>query len=536
MADQVPNLLSRIGGGKAYRSAARTMIEGTSHNSGDASVSLRSLDLCPCTWTDVSAGADFPPRFGAAQATRGQTGIQSGYLRAATYLLTLCIVLYASASLAAGQRSSPVERALGFLFTQQVGKPLKVGVDGIRNVDFPGNWPQYFHLQGTEEFRVREVSPFMVAFIHHSLTGVVEENRRALGLSQRDLRLARLMRQRAVAFMKGFESPPGSADAGTFAFWPYDAAPYLPGVKLTILLTAWLQGPILGGQRVPINLRIYPSTLAIPSDADVTATTYATLLDDAIFDGGSGSEVAFERFFLEWRDLGVVPRRLNPDWLPPASGAFLTWLTYRDRPFPLFPNDVDLVVNANVLYALARYDRLDLPGVEEAVEYINLVTALGLHRDRLEEITDYYPDNLAFQYVVSRAFHEGPVTTLEPAIAILADDLEASVLFRAEGTAYWDRGEPHLNTAFAVLTLLNAGRETAIIDQAIEYLVAEQNADGGFDEATFFVGRNDGGQVFEFTSASFSTAMALEALVRHRVDRCSRSKDRPRPSQPQRCR
>ena len=502
----------------------------------DTGVSPRFLDLPPRGSTGVRTGQSFSLRFGAVRPSPRQIQTERRPLLAVTCFLTLCIVFFAPASPAADFSSPPIERALGYLFKHQVVTPLKKDLDGRRPVDFPGNWPQYFHLQGTEEFRVRDVSPFMVAFIHHSLTGVVEENRRALGLSQHDLRRARLMRQRAVAFMKGFESPPGSPDAGTFAFWPYDAAPYAPGLRLTILLTAWLQGPMLGGQRVPINLRVYPDTLAIPSDADVTATTYATLLDDAIFDGGSGSEVAFERFFLEWRDLGTVPRRLNPDWLPPASGAFLTWLAYRDRPIPLFPNDVDLVVNANVLYALARYQRLDLPGVAQAVEYINLVTALGLHRDRLQEITEYYPDNLAFQYVVSRAFHQGPVTALEPAVAILADDLEASVLFRADGTAFWDQGEPHLNTAFAVLTLLNAGRETAIIDQAIEYLVAEQDADGGFDESTFFVGRNDGGQVFEFTSTSFTTAMALEALVRHRVDRCGRLNDRPGPPRPQLCR
>ena len=368
---------------------------------------------------------------------------------------------------------------------------------------------------------MRDVSPFMVAFIHHALTHVVEGNRRALGLSRRDLGVARVMRRRAVAFLTRFESPPGAPDAGTFAFWPYDVDPATPGAPLTVLLTAWLQGPILGGPRVPINLRIYPSTLAIPSDADVTATTYASLLDDAIFDGGPGSEVPFQRFFVDWRDVGVVPRRLNPPWLPPESGAFLTWLTYRGRALPLFPNDVDLAVNANVLYVLARYDRLDVPGVAPAVGFINLVTALGFHRDRLEEITDYYPDNLAFQYVVSRAFHEGPVIALEPAVGILADDLEASVLFRADGTAYWDQGEPHLNTALAVLTLLNAGRDTPIIDRAIDYLISEQNALGGFDEATFFVGRTDGDQVFEFTSASFTTAMALEALVRHELGHCN---------------
>jgi hypothetical protein len=442
-----------------------------------------------------------------------------GRLRAVTCLLTLSVVLFAPVSLGAEQGLSPLERALGFLFLQQVREPVDVRVDEVQVVDFPGNWPQHFTLQGQDAFRVREVSPFMVAFIHHALTHVVEENRLALGLSRSDIRRARSMRQQAVAFMEGFESPPGAADAQTFAFWPYDAHPGVPGPLLAILLTAWVKGPILGGERVPVNLPIYPNTLAIPSDADVTATTYATLLDDALFDGGPGSDTDFERFFVEWRDLGVIPRRLNPPWLPPASGAFLTWLAYRDLPFPLFPNDVDLVVNANVLYVLGRYDRLDVPGVTEAVETINLVTALGIHRDRMEEITAYYPDNLAFQYMVSRAFREGRVSALEPAVEILADDLEASVVIRPDGTAFWDQGAPHLNTAFAVLTLLNAGRDTPIIDQAMDYLVAEQGALGGFDEATFFLARSDGGQVFEFTSASLTTAVALEALARHRLDR-----------------
>lgn len=76
-----------------------------------------------------------------------------------------------------------------------------------------------------------------------------------------------------------------------------------------------------------------------------------------------------------------------------------------------------------------------------------------------------------------------------------------------------------------MLTLLNAGRETGIIDRAIDYLVAEQNVRGGFDEATVFVGRNYGGQVFEFTSASFTTAMVLEALVRYKVSYCDRWKN-----------
>lgn len=447
--------------------------------------------------------------------------------------LAACVMLSVPVGVLAGDRESPITRAINFLFNQQVRRPLPV-VDGGRIVDFPGDWPQYFQLQGSE-FRVRDVSPFTVAFIHHSLTHIVEDNRRVLGLRPIDIDVARVMRQRAVGFIRAFESAPGAPDAGTFAFWPYDTDPDTPDRWLEILLTAWLRGPILGGQRVPINLPIYPHTLAIPSDADVTATSYAALLDDARLDGGPGSEVAFERFFEDWRDLGVVPRRVNPPWMPPASGAFLTWLTYRNPPTPLFPNDVDLVVNGNVLYALAHYRRLATPGVADAVELIDRVTALGIHRDRLEEISNYYPDNLAFQYVVSRAYYEG-LRALEPAVNILADDLEHAALVRADGAAYWDKGDPQLNTAFAVLALLNAGRDAPIIDNAIDYLISEQNALGGYQEATFFVGRTDGGQVFQFTSAAFTTAIVLEAFARYELAYCTRAGDGPPSARQHACR
>ena len=428
----------------------------------------------------------------------------------------ICGVFPQAAGPAAGP-PSPIQRALGFLLLHQVQQPLDVEVNGVRVVDFPGDWPQFISLRDTPSFRVRDVSPFSVAFVHHALTHASEWNQRALGLDTIDVWAARAMRQRAVGFMRRFESPAGAPDAGTFGFWPEDADPATPDLLLTLLLTSWLRGPILGGTRVPINLPIFPRTLAVPTDADVTATTYASLLDAANLDGAARSSVPFEWFFAEWRDVGIVPRRANPSWPPPASGAFLTWLAYRDPQFPLFPNDVDLVVNANVLYALGRHRRLGVPGAADAVRLINGATLLGLHRGRLSEITDYYPDNLTFQYAVSRAFREGGVFTLAPAVRILADDLEASVLLRPDGTAYWDKGDPHLNTAFAVLTLLNAGRRSSIVDRAIGYLVAEQNALGGYSEATFFIGRTDGGQVFEFSSASLTTAMVLEALARYWV-------------------
>lgn len=432
--------------------------------------------------------------------------------------LIAAAALAATLALSLGQATigsqplSATQRAIAYLYATQLRAPVDVTIHGRRSVDFPGDWPQSFTPADGDAIGIRDVSPFTVVFIHHALARL---SARHADLTPFDLELARTMRRRAIRFVKAFEAPAGTPDAGTFAFWPYDTDPSTPGPLATLLLTSLLRGPILGGQRVPINLPTYPATLAIPSDADVTSTTYASLLDDAEVDGGTGSDVRFERFFADWRDLGVVPRRVNPSWLVPASGTFLTWLTYRAEPLPLFPNDVDLVVNANVLYALGRYRRLNVPGVADAIAAINLVTSLGLHRRRLTELTQYYPDNFAFQYAVSRAFHEGRIPQLEPAVRILADDLERSAILRGDGAAYWDHGDPQLNTAFAALTLLNAGRRTPLVARAIAYLLAEQGPLGGFDAATFFLARTDSGVTFHFASAAFTTAMAIEALTRY---------------------
>ncbi len=458
----------------------------------------------------------------AAKTTAGRAGALFVALSiVALSIVALSIVAPSPAATgpSAARERAAVRAALGYLYDQQLQEPLDVFIDNRRVMDYPGDWPQFFWLPGNPLPPVRDVSPFTAAFIRHALMQVVEDNRGALRLSTPDFRNARLMRTRAVSFMRRFESPASEPDAGTFAFWPYDAYPYRPGPLVSQILVAWLGGPLLGGKRVPLNLPIFPNPLAIPSDADVTATTYAALLDDAAVDGGPGTGVAYERFFADWRDVGIVPRRLNQQWLPAASGAFLTWLSYSEPGAAVYPNDVDLVVNANVLYALGRGGRLNTPGVAESVDLINRAVALGLHRDQFNRIAEYYPDNLVFQYAVSRAFHEGGVTGLAPAVAILADELEASAIERPDGTAYWDRGAPQLNTAFAVLTLLNAGRNSPLVARAAAYLASEQGPAGEYDSAVFFIAPADNGQVFEFYSPSFTTAMALEALARHLLAR-----------------
>ncbi|HIJ72759.1 MAG TPA: hypothetical protein HPP83_01540 [Candidatus Hydrogenedentes bacterium] len=430
----------------------------------------------------------------------------------------LILVVLCCTSVECNPRATPIGRALFFLRTRQVAAGVEVLTEDGPVVDYAGNWPQSFSLEGTPAFRIRDVSPFIVTFIHHALTHVVEENAAALGLTGRDVLDARVMRQRAVEFMRRFESGPGAADAGAFGFWPQDERLDAPQTLGQLLARDWLEGPVLMGDRRPVNLEVYPAAMAIPSDADVTATVYAALLDHAAIDGGAVPDTSIAQLFADWRDTGAVPLRAEPDWLPPQSGVFLTWLDYREAGEAHVPNDVDLVVNANVLYTLARYDRLDTPGVAEAVALINAVVEEGRHVARVESLGNYYPDGFAFHYSVSRAYCEGPVAGLRPAAERLAESVEQSAQVTPAGGVFWDKGAPHLDTALAVLTLMNASRQTPLIDKAVEYLIAEQDPTwGNWDEGAFFVARTDAGPTFVWTSKSLTIAFVLEALCQYEL-------------------
>src|SRR4030095_5981997 len=119
-------------------------------------------------------------------------------LLTALTLVLCCCLISSSAIFGAVAPPSPIERAINFLFANQVTQPVDMVVNGARIVDFPGDWPQFFNLRGAEAFRVRDVSPFTVAFIHHALTLANQENRKPLDLNQLDLQIARAMRLRAV--------------------------------------------------------------------------------------------------------------------------------------------------------------------------------------------------------------------------------------------------------------------------------------------------------------------------------------------------
>jgi hypothetical protein len=187
---------------------------------------------------------------------------------------------------------------------------------------------------------------------------------------------------------------------------------------------------------------------------------------------------------------------------------------------------VDLVVNANVLHALGRYDRLDTPGVSDAVGIINAAVDSGAHLTEPEELSLYYPNNLSFHYCVTRAFGEGGVSGLGSAVELLVQDLQASAEVTQEGHSFWNRGDPHLNTAFGVMALLNAGCNDEIVDRAVRYLQSQQDpVTGAWEAGAFFRGRLDSGVEAVWVSPALTTAMALEALCAYRLTAARRTTD-----------
>ncbi|GMV98923.1 MAG: hypothetical protein AMXMBFR84_00630 [Candidatus Hydrogenedentota bacterium] len=409
-------------------------------------------------------------------------------------------------------------RAFAYLESAQNPADIKMQTIGFTS-DYAGGWPQFLYFDFAPALRYRDVSPFTVAFIHHSLSLINEDTVEALGMTQHDAFRARQMRLQALAYMERFASRPDDPGVGTYGFWPYSADPNAPVSELERTAFQWLQGPVFRGSRTPPNVGFYPRAMAIAPDADTTACILAARLNGSLMDGGTlPPDSSCLHVLTDWRDTGQVMRRLNPSWLQDQSGLFLTWLDYRFPGDPFAENDVDLLVNANVLFAMARFGRLDLPGVSDAVSTINSIVEQGLHRTAFHTVSEYYPDNVAFEYCVSRAYHEGPVPDLQAAVERMADELVAEATLHPDGTTSWDRGAPALNTAFAVLTLMNAGRDTPVVEQGLAYLVRQQSLHhGSWSEGPFFKGQTTRGITVYWVSEAFTTAIALEAFCRFRL-------------------
>jgi len=231
----------------------------------------------------------------------------------------------------------------------------------------------------------------------------------------------------------------GCSTAYTYGFWPY--VPPKRSVLLEIpskLLQ--LQGGSLrlGGSRGPANIGFYPRAWQLPADADDTACVWAALMEHTSTESNTHSPPHLCEVFADWRDIGTDKLRNRREWLPVGSGAYLTWMPcacqvgeHRACPDGWCPsgpkvNDVDIVVNANVLYALGTFGHRGCTGFEDAVRAVNDALDYSMQafgRIDTSILSSYYPNNNALHYCVARAYRCGDVLDLSPSVKAITTDL-----------------------------------------------------------------------------------------------------------------
>ena len=345
-------------------------------------------------------------------------------------------------------------------------------------------------------------------------------------------------------------------------FWKFFSGAKTPGRQLP---TQWLAACL----NPKTNSEGADSLFNIPADADDTALSAAlwhligmrsspqSFVDRQVLAG-------LERF----RDLGRTREDGRDDWKRRNSGSFLTWLASESEPtfnrphrgvIPLGVNNVDAVVNANVVYALALTDRRNAPGYDDAVRII----ALAVEKRAWPEAGLYYPQPMMFPYAATRAFRDGGARTRPMQVAmgrllidllqIHADWAHSHPLKKGGFPGGADSSEA-LATALGLNAMLNIGAPIArslgleeryqkAVNQSVSRLIANRNKSAARDPATRKLSGRcvvswRAGAVFassfqglaQWRSEAQTTAIALEALARFAMayDQSSPSNPAPR--------
>lgn len=207
------------------------------------------------------------------------------------------------------------------------------------------------------------------------------------------------------------------------------------------------------------------------------------------------------------------------------TGAFLTWFGYERYATSLFPdrkghnlplgiNDIDCVVNANILTALAEYGEANS---KEAVQSLNWIIKM-IDKKKCNSCGYYYPSCFSLFYALSKAVSKG-VEVSKETIQKITDQLITSQ--RNDGS--WE-DEMKGNELHCSLYALNAlidlcnisdNRLRMIIEKGLNFI--ERNAivdtDSCFWEGgVFFSVGGIARKSHVWRSRAYTTALAAEAL------------------------
>lgn len=197
-------------------------------------------------------------------------------------------------------------------------------------------------------------------------------------------------------------------------------------------LSMMADAPILG--RLP--------ALALSPDADCTCVQQVALRQTEYLPAIFG-ELAFYRLDHQRFRLPRCQRML-----PDATGTYLTWFPPRDRCRQGKIETVDLGVDANILWFLGEFGRLDAPGAKETMNLIGNALESDLLLRAPFSVSHYYANPAMLLYLISRALVWGKISALQAcrqrilqlARRIPAVRVEEKVLMQAVG-CFWKDAE-----------------------------------------------------------------------------------------------
>lgn len=181
--------------------------------------------------------------------------------------------------------------------------------------------------------------------------------------------------------------------------------------------------------------------------------------------------------------------------------SFLFWIKTEANRY-----DVDGAVNANVLFYLGLSDN-----TAPIVDYMLDVIA----RKKENDCDLWYRNPFTIYYFFSRNYKAG-ITELAPAAMAMVDRMLKSV------KPDHSLGQSVLDTAMGIVSLINCGHHSAVLDNAVQYLISLQNRSGCWARWTVYYGGPK--KLTTFGSEEMTTGFCLEALALYRLQKQHKSK------------
>ena len=160
-------------------------------------------------------------------------------------------------------------------------------------------------------------------------------------------------------------------------------------------------------------------------------------------------------------------------------------------------NDVDVVVNANILFYLGA--------TEQTKPIINYLLKV-LYANEEERSDKWYKDASLFYYFLSRNYVS--IKELEPAKQIILDRINSSI--NPDGSF----GKSAFSSALAILTLINFNQYNESLDAAVESLLQAQDEFGCWERHIFFY--SGPSKKVGWGSEEITTAFCIQALASYK--------------------